>query len=123
MLENIKEDNWAIGIGVNITNSPVIEDSPYRATSLKENGVTTDRIEFLKKFLIQFAKDLEIYQQNGFSEIKKQWLAKAYKLGQELIIKNEHLEKKGLFLTLDDNGYLILKTKVGEEKIIAGDLF
>lgn len=123
LLENIKEDNWAVGIGVNITNSPVIENSPYEATSLKENNVITDRVTFLRNFLILFAKDLEVYQKQGFPGIKKQWLTMAYKLGQELIIENEQVTKKGLFLTLDDNGYLILKTKKGEEKIIAGDLF
>lgn len=123
LLENIKDDNWAIGIGVNIVNHPILTDQPYQATSLKENRVQTDRITFLHKFLTQFTQDIEIYKKQGFSQLKEQWLQKAYKLGQEIIIKNEQTTKKGLFLTLDDNGYLILKTKQGKEKIIAGDLF
>ena len=123
LLESIKDDNWAIGIGVNIVDSPVLTDQPYCATSLKENQIKTDRITFLHNFLAEFTKDMEIYKQQGFHKIKEQWLEKAYKLGQEITIRNEQIIKKGVFLTLDDNGYLILKTKQGEEKIIAGDLF
>ncbi len=123
LIENIKDDNWAIGIGVNIMAAPNIKDQPYKATSLKENKIQTNRIAVIKKFLTQFTKDVKIYEQEGFSVIREQWLANAYKLGQEITIKNEKNIKKGMFLTLDDNGYLILKTKCGEEKIITGDVF
>lgn len=123
LLENIRDDNWAIGIGVNIKAAPTITDQPYKATSLKENQIETDRITFLKKYLIQFSQDLETYKRDGFTNIKAEWLKYAYRLGEKVTIKNEKDEKKGVFLTLDDNGYLVLKTKEGEEKIIAGDLF
>ena len=123
LLEHIRDDNWAIGIGVNIAKAPIITDQPYEATSLKENWIETDRITFLKKYLIQFSQDLETYKREGFTNIKAEWLKYAYRLGEEIVIKNEKSEKRGIFLTLDDNGYLVLKTKEGEEKIIAGDLF
>lgn len=123
LIENIKNDNWAVGIGVNIVDHPILKDQVYKATSLKENQIETDRITFLHKFLTQFTRDMNTYVQNGFSAIKEQWLAKAYKLGQEITIKNDGNLKRGIILTLDDNGYLILKTTQGEEKIIAGDLF
>ena len=63
------------------------------------------------------------YRQQGFTPIKDEWLKQALNLGKEIIIKNEKDEKRGKFLTLDENGYLILKTNQGEQKIIAGDLF
>ena len=63
------------------------------------------------------------YRQNGFENIKKEWLSLALNLGQRIAIKNDDVLKKGLFLTLDDNGYLVLKTEDKEERIIAGDLF
>jgi biotin-(acetyl-CoA carboxylase) ligase len=47
----------------------------------------------------------------------------ALNLGQEVTIKNDTDVKTGVFLTLDENGYLILKMKDKEERIIAGDLF
>lgn len=123
LLENIQKDLWAVGIGVNIIGAPVLENSSYQATSLKEYGFQLDRVDFLHYYLKNFTEDLEDYQKNGFEAVKKQWLDMALNLQQEIIIKTETESKKGVFLTLDDNGYLILKTDRGQERVIAGDLF
>ena len=114
---------WAVGIGVNIASSPEIKDMPYQATSLQENGIIIDRTKFLELYLNQFFYDLKQYQKYGFSDTKKQWLEYALHLGHEITIENGLMIKKGIFFTLDDNGYLILKTSKGTERIIAGDLF
>ena len=123
LIENISEKNWAIGIGVNIAGSPHLNDMPYQATSLSEQNIKTDRIDFLKKYLTQFKLLSDQYKKQGFSTIKTEWLRYALNLGREITIKNDDTIKKGIFLTLDDNGYLILKVKDNEERIIAGDLF
>ena len=123
LLENIKEDIWAVGIGVNIADSPKLINQAYEATSLKENGILTTREIFLEKFLNNLSKMQKQYRQQGFTPIKDEWLKQALNLGKEIIIKNEKDEKRGKFLTLDENGYLILKTNQGKQKIIAGDLF
>jgi len=123
LLENIKDNLWAVGIGVNIVGSPQIKDMPYQATSLKEEGITVERTEFLKMYLKTLTDIIEIYQKEGFGVILKRWSALAYNLGKEVTISNENRQKKGIFLRLDENGYLILKTDKGEERIIAGDLF
>ena len=123
LIENIKDDLWAIGIGVNIKGAPDITDMPYQATALNDSGIEIDRIDFLKAYLQQYQEDFDLYRQKGFESIKQQWLLLALNLGQEITIKNDEVLKKGVFLTLDDNGYLILKTENKEERIIAGDLF
>lgn len=123
LLENIKGNQWAVGVGVNISGSPQILDQPYQATSLAEHGVDIDRTDFLSLFLNNLATDIAIYKEQGFSSIKQQWLNNAWHLGQEITIKNHKETKKGIFLTLDDNGYLILKRENKKERIIAGDLF
>jgi len=123
LLENISQNLWGIGIGVNVAKAPKLEDSPYKAASLKENGIILDRTDFLCLYLNNIAAVIDEYQAKGFAPLKAKWLSYALNLHQEITIKNEKTAKKGLFLTLDDNGYLILKTKDKEEQIIAGDLF
>ena len=123
LLENIDENLWAIGIGVNIKGSPQINDMPYLATSLAENGIDIDRVQFLKSYLQQYRTDVASYRQSGFKSIKQEWLDLALNLKQKISIKNDNVLKEGMFLTLDDNGYLVLKTEDKEERIIAGDLF
>ncbi len=123
LLENIKDTLWAIGIGVNVEKAPVLEGMPYQATSLKESGLILDRIELLHYYLQQFLSDMQEYRKNGFDKIRREWLdmAKGYK--EKIKIKTEREVKEGFFEDIDDNGYLILKTNKGTEKIIAGDLF
>lgn len=123
LLENIRDNLWAIGIGVNIKGAPEIKDMPYLATSLAENGITIERTAFLRLFLKQYCQDLANYHENGFGDLRKEWLELALNLHKKITIKNDDNVKEGIFLTLDDNGYLILKTENMEERIIAGDLF
>lgn len=123
LLENISENLWAIGIGVNIVGAPEIANNRYKAASLSENGVFISRIDFLKKYLEIFMTDSAQYIKEGFETIRKKWLDYAMNLGSVVTIKNEAHEKQGIFLTLDDSGYIVLKTEQGIERIIAGDLF
>lgn len=123
LLENIKDNLWGIGIGINIEGAPKLENISYRATSLKECAINIDRTDFLRYYLENFVKDINRYKQEGFSSLKEEWLSLALNYQKEITVKMENTEKKGIFLTLDDNGYLILKTETKEERVIAGDLF
>lgn len=123
LLENINENLWAVGIGVNIVEAPKLKNATYQATSLKECAIMIDRTDFLRYYLKNFATDLTRYQKEGFSPLKVEWLRLALNYQKEITVKTENSEKKGIFLTLDDNGYLVLKTPQGEERILAGDLF
>lgn len=123
LFENIKEGLWGIGIGVNVVGAPELKNQPYKASSLKECGILLDRIEFLRYYLQNFAADLTEYQQKGFANIKEQWLKMALNYRQKITVKTERAEKSGIFSELDDNGYLILETSTGKERILAGDLF
>ena len=123
LLENIRDDLWAVGIGVNIKKAPELHDMPYLATSLAESGIMIERTAFLKQYFKQYREDFAYYQSNGFNQLKIEWLELALHLHQKITIKNDENMKQGVFLTLDDNGYLILKTEDKEERIVAGDLF
>ncbi len=123
LIENINEDLWAIGIGVNIVSAPVLTDMPYQAVSLRECGISLDRTEFLRYYLNEFAADMELYQQQGFAAIKEQWCTLALNYQQEISIRTETGVKNGKFADIDNNGYLLLKTCGRVERIMAGDVF
>ena len=114
LIENAKDNLWIIGIGVNIVSSPKLSNSIYEATSLKENNINITREEFLKQYLKTFHQDYSSYKQNGFDSVKQEWLKMALNYQKEITIKTEKEIKTGIFLNLDDNGYLILKTNNGE---------
>lgn len=123
LLENIAKDLWIIGIGVNIVSAPQLSGDAYQATSLQENGILMTREAFLRRYLLKFEEILKEYAEAGFAPLKKRWLDLALNYRQPITIKGEKEIKKGVFLTLDDKGYLVLKTEEGEERIVAGDLF
>ena len=123
LIENIKDNIWAVGIGVNIVNSPKLNNLLYQATSLKEEGIITNREDVLHHYLEQLSADIAEYKRKGFTPLKAQWENFALNLNQQILIQNEATTQKGIFLGLDDNGYLILKTNKGEVRIVAGDLF
>lgn len=123
LFENISNNLWAIGIGVNIKGAPKLAAGSYAATSLKELGADTDRTEFLKAYLEMFEDIITQYEHKGFAPLKEKWLSLAKNLNKEVSIKVENNLKTGIFLTLDDNGYLLLKTDNKTEQIIVGDLF
>lgn len=102
---------------------PNCPEPGYEAGSLKENGIMLDRIEFLHYYLAKFASDLEQYRREGFLPLKERWLGLALNCRQKISVKTETAVKTGEFLTIDDNGYLMLKTGEGIERIVAGDLF
>ena len=111
------------GIGVNVAAAPDLSGTAYKAGSLKENGIMLDRIEFLHYYLAKFASGLEQYRREGFLPLKERWLSLALNRRQKISVKTETAVKTGEFLTIDDNGYLMLKTGEGIERIVAGDLF
>jgi BirA family biotin operon repressor/biotin-[acetyl-CoA-carboxylase] ligase len=124
LLENIKDNLWCVGIGVNIQTAPILdENSHYKATSIKDEGIVLDRIEFLQYYLKNFNQDYKQYQIQGFDVIKKQWLQKALNINQQISIVTGNKTKQGTFITIDDAGYLVLKVDDKEEKIIVGDMF
>ncbi|MBR5599521.1 MAG: biotin--[Alphaproteobacteria bacterium] len=123
LIENIKDDVWCIGIGVNIVSSPTLKNASYQATSLKESGIILDRKEFLSYYLKNYQITYKEYQEKGFNMIKNQWLELALNLNKKIIVKTEKETKEGIFTNIDDNGYMIITQNNIEERIIAGELF
>ncbi len=123
LFEKADENFWVMGIGINILSSPKLDKANYNATDFCKLGINANRIQMLEYFVNTFDELLSQYYNIGFEKIKKTWLDNAYNLGNFVIIKQEKQVVSGKFLTIDDNGVLILKTDNGIEKILVGDLF
>ena len=125
LIETVALSKVIIGIGVNICASPILDDtSPYCATSLKEQGINVDRIEFMQTYLKTFTEIMTIYQREGTQKIIDLWSANTHKVGQEITIKGAKTQICGKFMGLDKQGLLLLKTHDNDIKTIsAGDIY
>lgn len=123
LLEKAAENYLVIGVGVNIGAAPQTENLLFPAISLKEAGIQTERIAFLHEFVNSFDRTLRKWKTGGFAPVKESWLKYAKNLGAGIIVHMEKEQKSGKFLSVDDNGVLLLGTESGIEKIYAGDIF
>ena len=123
LFEKAFDDFWVMGIGINVCHAPLLENTLYQATSFSDFGILSDREKVLRVLIKKFDFLKEQYESKGFSLIKKTWLDKAYNHGKKVCILQNGNIKTGIFEDLDHDGALILKTDIGYERIIVGDLF
>ncbi len=114
-------DTLIIGIGVNIAASP--NDTLYPTTSLKELRIDTTSKDLLDKILQNLQDVITLYQKTGFQDIRRQWLAFAAGIGQQIRICLPNKELTGIFNGLTEQGALILKAPETQYIITAGDVF
>ena len=111
-----------IGIGINI-NQPFFKGSfSLTPTSLRlEFGKVVSREKFLSEFLNIF-EELFLDLPGGNNKILAYWRERCRMIGEKIKVTDENVEKYGMFEDIDDNGYLLLKTADGTEKISYGDI-
>lgn len=127
LLENIaRKDGKAmviIGCGINVIAHP--DDTPYRATHLGAHGFTGDLGLILQALCGALDEALALWDAGrGFAAVRANWLRNAHGLGRPIRVNLAQGGKEGVFETLDEDGFLILKTANGvSETISAGDVF
>ena len=114
---------FIIGIGVNINQSPKLQNQIYPATSLQENRIIVSTDELLNIFLQKFTKNLQKYTQSGITSLQKEWLNNAKGLGNTIIVQQEKMSVQGKFIGIEETGALLLQTVDKIEKILIGDVF
>ena len=92
-------------------------------TSLSEAGINIEKNAFLKHYIKFFLQNLSLLQTQGFAVLREKWLRNAKGLEQEIIVRQDGKEKKGIFKGIDENAPLLIATSHGIEKIIAGAVF
>lgn len=133
-LEPPRKSAVVIGFGINIISAP--EAMPYPVAALSDfnseivlSDVQDLLIENFYKYLLlwngrRFSVGHTFDEEPDFSKIKEIWERNVKGLGENITIRLNDLEKKGIFEGIDEHGRLKLRYPAGNfELISAGDLF
>lgn len=117
-----KIERFVVGIGINV-NQPSFQGTfNYPPTSIRnELGRNVEREKLLAEILNNFELLLEKIKKNK-AEVISDWKAKCKMIGEKISIVENESEKFGIFYDIDDEGFLLLKTRDGIEKIHFGDV-
>ncbi|TCO72532.1 BirA family biotin operon repressor/biotin-[acetyl-CoA-carboxylase] ligase [Rhodovulum euryhalinum] len=117
----------SIGIGVNLNTAPAavaLEPRGLAPVTLAQSiGEPVDPLEFLSFLAEHFAHQDAFFRSNGFGPLRAAWLERAARLGQTITARTGTDEVTGTFVTVDEDGQLVLETAGGRRTIAAADVF
>ncbi|WP_375690543.1 biotin--[acetyl-CoA-carboxylase] ligase [Pseudooceanicola sp. LIPI14-2-Ac024] len=117
----------SIGIGINLAGAPQAADLPPEAVRpvalAPDTGVLVTPEEFLTPLAAAMAAHEARFRDYGFAPIREAWLARAARLGEEIVARTGTAETRGIFETVDAQGRLILQTPSGRQAIAAADVY
>jgi BirA family biotin operon repressor/biotin-[acetyl-CoA-carboxylase] ligase len=130
LIENIFSENnllhtIAIGIGVNLSNSPLHTTFPS-GNVLKELNIDIKRDTFLTAINNNILKLLTIWNTGkNYKEILSSWKSVAYLINKEILVSLPNGDKQaGIFSSIDDEGGLVLLNNKGKKDIFyAAEIF
>ena len=109
LLESITHENqtWIIiGLGLNLEHSP---EGIGNASSLIDHGMNLSSQNALDLIMESFERYHNMWKIYGFSNIRKLWLEKAYRIGQKVTVGDINNQVTGIFESLDEYGAIQLK--------------
>lgn len=115
---------WVIvGVGVNVDSFP--PNTEFPATCLKDAGVELVSAKIiLSRFIHHFIERYDLWNGKGFTQIRKNWLAHAWRLNKKIEARLPDILLDGVFEDIDSTGSLCLKMDDGKtKKIHAGDVY
>ena len=118
-----KIERLIIGIGINVNQTVFQGSFNIPPTSIKlETNVNIERERLLAEVLNIFEELLQ--KINAEPEIiLKDWKARCRMIGEKIEVSDDNVIKYGIFDDIDENGFLLLKTKDKKiEKIHFGDV-
>ena len=109
-----------VGIGLNVLHAPTF--AGYQTTSIAASGgiAAVDGVRDL--LLDRLGHRLDAWQRDGFTPIRAAWLARAHPIGAALLVTVLGQTIEGDFAGLDADGALLLDTRQGRQRIVAGDV-
>ena len=120
LLEKKFNSDWlVIGIGINITCSPL-----FKTTCISNYVDPMLNIDLLKELIANFVNLRRRWLSCGFYDIRKMWLKRAFKLNEQISIKLADRLCEGIFTDIDEHGRLVLNPE--NKNLIyfsAGELF
>lgn len=117
-----KIERVVIGIGVNVNQNSFQGTFNYPPTSIRnELGHNVDREKLMAEILNNFETLIEKIKVDK-KELLKDWKLRCDMIGEKISILENDKEMFGIFDDIDDEGFLLLKTKDKIEKIHFGDI-
>jgi len=112
----------AVGIGVNLANSPPGTEFP--ATSLAQLGIAVPSSQdALTSLAARFAHWYDVWMSEGFQTVRAAWLARAGGLGKSIRARLPDAVHEGVFEGVDASGALLLNQQGRVRAIAAGEVF
>ena len=110
------------GVGINIASRPEI--ASYPTACLADIGAVVAPDPVWRELAACFAKWLAVWRgRDGFAAVRQEWLRHAAGMGETIIVTDEKSSRTGIFSTLDEQGYLLLRHGDGRiERISCGDV-
>lgn len=117
-----KIEKVILGIGINVNQNSFQGTFNYPPTSIRiELGRNVERERLLAEILNNLEILLDKLKHNK-NVILEDWKSRCRMIGERISIVDNNVEKFGVLYDLDEEGFLILKTKEGLEKIHFGDV-
>lgn len=108
-----------VGVGVNVKKFP--KNLDIAATSLKELGCEDLNVEdVMEEVISSFNDKFEVWKNEGFDVVRKEWLASARGIGEEINVSLPKESLSGVFKEINHNGELVLSLGGGKIRLISG---
>lgn len=114
-----------LGIGVNL-NAELADfpaDVAPLATSVSLNrNSPVHRALFTAALLAKLEEWLDKWTDDGFEPVRKKWKELASTLGQEVLVRADQRELRGVAEDIDESGALLLRVGDKLERVLSGDV-
>jgi len=114
-----------LGIGVNLNTEA--DDFPAEVRELATSVLLArkhhvPRALFTAALLTKLETWLDTWQAEGFAPVREAWKRLAPMLGQDVLVRSDASELRGVAEDIDESGALILRAADGVHRIFAGDV-
>ncbi len=113
-----------IGVNLNVKQKDLPDELRDIATSLFEaRGQPVPRALFTAALLTRLEEWLDRHSDEGFAPVRAAWKKLSGTIGQEVLVKGESKEVRGVAVDIDESGALLVRTEGGKvERVMAGDV-
>lgn len=119
----IGPSHLCVGIGVNLAVAPEAAKIESVATAPKYLDGIISPSDFLTLLAHFFALRVNQFNHEGFASVRADWLADAARLGEVITARMSDRELTGKFLTVDEQGGVVLQAGSDQHVIHAADIF
>jgi BirA family biotin operon repressor/biotin-[acetyl-CoA-carboxylase] ligase len=109
-----------LGIGLNVLQAP--NGVSYQVSTIVGCGGLATVDGTRARLLTALGGWLDIWQHHGFEPVRTAWLARAHPVGEALTVRGGERLLAGTFAGIDTDGALLLNTREGRTRVLAGDV-